>query len=144
MKKTDLAYLAGFFDGEGSIFLTKASRNAGLELRISISQANRWICEKYRMAFGGAIVKDRNSKPDSWKCAGQWRAGANIGLEFLKVVYPYLILKQAEARIAIEFQTTKSSRFANSNRVRKLTEEELAVEGAQRILLHTLKDKSKA
>ena len=87
MKKTDLAYLAGFFDGEGSIFLTKASRNAGLELRISISQANRWICEKYRMAFGGAIVKDRNSKPDSWKCAWQWRAGANIGLEFLKVVY---------------------------------------------------------
>ena len=137
MGKTDLAYLAGFFDGEGNIYIQglRPSRHC-YNLSVRISQANRWILERYRMAFGGLI---REIKPTSLTARGiwQWMIAGRQAMAFLKAIYPYLILKQGEAKIAIEFQSTRRKRGTS------LTEEEWAIQEAQRLLVHNLKDKSK-
>ena len=136
MKKSDLAYLAGFFDGEGCIYIQgpRPKRHC-YQLSVRISQANRWILERYRMAFGGLI---REIKPTSAtaKCIWQWIISGKQAMEFLNTIYPYLILKQCEARVAIEFQSARRKRGT------PLSKEEWAVQEAQRILCHKLKDKS--
>lgn len=142
MKKTDLAYLAGFFDGEGCIQLRRKTKCQSLVLRVTIGQPNRWILECYRMAFGGSVRPQKLPKEfPKAKPQSLWAAADNIALEFLKVISPYLTLKQGEAKIAIQFQETKALRRRNGRR--KLTEEQLAIEAAQRLLVHNLKDKSK-
>ena len=141
MKKIDLAYFAGFFDGEGTILIDKYPKH--YQLRVQVSQANRWILERYRMAFGGTIYEPyRNSLTSKQRNRFWiWQAKSRVALEFLQDIYPYLTLKQAEAKVAIEFQKTRSARYAQ--RRNKQTEVELAIQEAQRILVHNLKDRSK-
>ena len=132
MKKIELAYLAGFFDGEGCISLyTSHGRRY---LTVSVSQTNRFILESFRFAFGGQVYEGQkhNGKRDIWR----WTATTKIAAEFLKQIYPFLKLKKGEATIALEFQRNRYPRG------KKLTEAEIAIIEAQKILLHNLKDKS--
>lgn len=141
MKKTDLAYLAGFFDGEGTLFIEHLSlkRSNSYRLRVSVGQTNRWILERYRMAFGGSVrlnrVEHGNHKP-LW----QWQVSCKAAGEFLKAIYPYLILKQSEAKVALEFQAKQTARGPGR---KKMSAQESAVQEAQQLLIHNLKDKSK-
>jgi len=134
MKRADIAYLAGFFDGEGSISIMRRAKGKPYWLRVQLGQANNWILKMVQFQFGGSLFhhKPRENRREAW----QWSASANIAKDFLKCILPYLKLKRGEAEIAIKFQEGKMPRHE------ALTEGEKAVEEAQRILLSSLKDKS--
>lgn len=134
MKRVDLAYLAGFFDGEGCISIGKHRNNGKdfYELHILVAQKSRWILEWFKFNFEGKIFKHK--KPEGRQSEWfTWQVAAVKAASALKVLLPYLKLKKAEAELALKFQGQKG-------RIR-LTEEERAVEEAQAIVMKDLKHK---
>lgn len=133
MKKTDLAYIAGLMDGEGCIGIYKNRKHSGkgytYQLYVSLGQANEWICQYLKFAFGDSITyynKTRGRQP-YW----QWSTTTRKALNLLQQVLPYLKLKRPQAELAIKFQLAKKHR----SEYERKSDSELAIEEAQAILL---------
>jgi len=135
MKKIDLAYTAGIMDGEGSIGIARhksKSCKCGfiLELCVQITSSDEWLCTWLKFGFGGSLSHSVNNAGNPmW----HWILGAKKASDFLKLIFPYLKLKQPQAELAIKFQNSKRRWGAT-----KKTDEHWAVEEAQRILLQNM------
>lgn len=137
-KSTRLAYLAGFFDGEGCIAIVKGKNHLGnvqYSLRAIVSNTNDYVLHLYKFSFGGRIQKRKYKKPE-WRDCYAWELSSTRAYDFLKCVYPYLMLKKAQADLAFEFQENQS-KYDGSNL--KLSDKELSMREAQRILMQELK-----
>lgn len=126
--KPNLSYLAGFFDGEGTIQIAKQSGG----LLIQVAQCNRWILELFRMQFGGSIHEVIKPKP--YTNIYMWSIAALKASSFLETIKPYLTLKKPEAILAIEYQKRRRPKGKNGKPASQKVFEE-----AQRILLKKLK-----
>lgn len=108
-------YLAGFFDGEGSIgvYNRNTDRTGTIKyyvLVVSLAQSGdigERICTYLKENFGGSIYcqLQENRKPQ-WK----WNVSANKAGHFLQQLAPHLYIKKAEAKAAIKFQGLKCKR----------------------------------
>jgi predicted transposase len=103
---TDIAYAAGFFDGEGSINIKKPGKtpkSSGHRLVVSVSQSKpaplEWICERW----GGGVRRLRRRHKAAW----EWSVGSKLAGAFLQDLLPFLMVKREEAIVAIEFQSRK-------------------------------------
>jgi len=145
MKKTDIAYIAGLFDGEGCIRINKNSANRNYyTLNVSVKMAWEWMPKYLHLAFGGSIHKYKMDKyypnaKDQW-C---WNIRGKEATEFLKAILGYLRVKRAEAELAIVFQSKKLARsdywgIAHKGKTMR-TEEQIVLEEAQYILMKGLK-----
>ena len=102
-----LAYLAGFFDGEGSIGIHRVLRKygtVGFHLRCTVSQTSVPVLEKYRHSFGGGISQTgprilRGNEVMCW----QWYIYAARAARFLRAIEPYLFCKAPQVPIALRF-----------------------------------------
>lgn len=109
-KPTDLAYAAGFFDGEGSIMilpgLRTAKSNTHPRLLVSLAQVDRvcldWLVEK----FGGKIRVRQKQAKGNCRVALEWYLCGVNAADFLRRVRPYLVLKAHRADLAMEFRKT--------------------------------------
>ena len=108
MKITDIAYVAGLFDGEGYVDIyqatqSKASKSPSLMLRVIISQKDGavmiWLEEK----FGGYVRMDR--RKDSW--IYRWDIRSQQAKKFLELILPFLKVKDEQVKLAIEFEEVK-------------------------------------
>lgn len=137
MKKMDIAYWAGFFDGEGCISLDSRKGKRNIIFSVSIGQANPWLIQHLQFTFGGAVkhrsIGSCGNKRPFWI----WHAYAKQALLFLEIVCPFLKIKKQEAEIAINFQ--RNRRGSGSI----ISAKERTIEEAQQFLLRQLKDKSK-
>jgi hypothetical protein len=107
MKKTDLAYMAGFFDGEGCINLARRDgRGNRYRIHISISNTNEWVLQWFHFNFGGSVCfEDRHSENPAWQNVWRWSiTSGRQALTFLQAISPYLVLKKPQALLAITFQ----------------------------------------
>ena len=147
--KLELAYMAGIFDGEGTIYIAKIKPRDGkgpfrYVLSCALVMANPYIPKLFHFSFGGSFIPTKEHlKNPNWQPRWMWSINTRNARSFLEVIKPYLRLKKAEAELAIEFQNNK--RYgANPScwGFRAKTEKELAVEEAQRIALSALKIKS--
>ena len=113
-----LAWLAGFFDGEGSIIIGKSGigRSNYLQLAISICQTRLIPLRVFKEHFGGSLYYRDEDKKWSWL----WQLGGRKASDFLESIKPFLIVKAEEADIAIEFQKLKTR-----NNKKRLTKEEI-------------------
>lgn len=137
-KNTRLAYLGGFFDGEGCIAIVKGKNHLGnvqYSLRVIVSNTNDYVLHLYKLSFGGRIQKRKYKKPE-WRDCYAWELSSTRAYDFLKCIYPYLILKKAQADLAFEFQENQS-KYDGSNL--KLRDEEISMREEQRILMQELK-----
>jgi hypothetical protein len=100
----DLAWAAGFFDGEGCVILRKAKNT--YVVRISVSQVNPAPILKLKHLFGGHISKQK-PKNSNWKDQWKWEQDAKTASETLQTLLPYLVVKKDVAELALEFQQTK-------------------------------------
>jgi len=141
MKKTDLAYLAGLFDGEGCIRiasqkLKRAKQGRQNELVMQVGSSDEWVCQTFKMAFGGSIgTRVAETRTRIW----EWKACAKIARSCLEVLLPYLHLKRPQAEIAIAFQKAKKYR----GRGKFLSDKEWALEEAQRLMVKDMKKRIK-
>lgn len=109
--REDAIYLAGLFDGEGticvSVSLPRASRRqrtAQYALHAAVSMLDRPTIQTFATLFGGSHYTDcRNGEHQSlarWYC-NQWRAARAI-----HALQPFLRIKRRQAELALEFMQT--------------------------------------
>lgn len=126
-KKVDqyiLAYIAGFFDGEGSIVIprryTNLRRGCKFSLSVRIVNTYKPVIDLCQRLFGG-YVYEKPIEKSHHKQAYQWYVNAQKGEDFLKLILPYLVVKKEEAEIAMEFRNMQRelNEKRMSNNVRK-------------------------
>jgi hypothetical protein len=113
----DLAYIAGFFDGEGSIVISPTGKKArDLSLTVVIVQTDRVILEWIRAILdcgGGVHSRSRAGSLGKRECfALQW--GGASAADVLFKLLPYLRVKKGRAEIALDFQATMKRRGVNT------------------------------
>ena len=105
-EELELAYFAGFFDGEGCIGLYWITSKKGYQPQTQLGNTNKPILKAFQARFGG-IVRSCKVKPfqrPTW----QWSingGGAKIAY-FLKAILPYLRQKKEEAETMLEYIDT--------------------------------------
>ena len=125
MSKTHrCAWAAGFIDGDGFITIqtsnttTNGKSYKGHYLRIGACQASELPLKELQKLFGGNI-RSKNSGPNkegyNRKPQWVWTLSSKQAESALKQMLPYLLHKREVALLALDFQSTKSTR--------KLTEE---------------------
>lgn len=102
IKTTDISWAAGIIDGEGSIFIRSAKHWAGLVIRVGMTHLP--TLKKLQSLFGGNIGNAYRSKKNiSHKDLYTWEVNSTNQINCLEKLYPYLITKQNQARIALEY-----------------------------------------
>lgn len=100
------AYLAGVFDGEGSIFFIETKET--IRLDVSLGNTSEPLVHVYQDFFGGRV---RRREPHNGILPMfEWAIGKQSDLEkFLLAMLPYLVTKREQAKIALEFIRTRKS-----------------------------------
>lgn len=95
---TELAYLAGFFDGEGSIGI------AGSSLCVRITNTYRPTLDRFQRAFGG-VVDVHNAGDERTRLTWVWRCYGDTAEAALLQLDPYLREKGAQAYLGLHFRS---------------------------------------
>src|SRR3990167_6754845 len=93
-----IQYVAGFFDGEGSINIYQAKKGIkkdriGYHLSVAVHNTDEEIIQMFKKKFGG-YIHIRPREVQKWKTGYDWKLSANQALNFLENIYPFLILKK--------------------------------------------------
>ncbi len=103
MTSLELAYFAGFFDGEGCVNIWRARKTNSYQVRVVISSTNKGIMEKFQGKFGGSISTivsvQGNNKP-FWI----WKISGTDVTKFLVMIQPYSILKNEQIKIGLRLR----------------------------------------
>lgn len=107
MKPTDIAWLAGVFEGEGCISI---ERNGAL--RLTVSMTDRDIIERIDTLFPSAGVKPQTLqyRPDGtpYRQRYSWRVGGDTAGDVLTAILPWLGQRRGDAaRAALEHLRTR-------------------------------------
>jgi hypothetical protein len=95
---TDLAYLAGVIDGEGTVTLTKNNkRDPFRRISVSVSNTDLDLIEWLHAEFGGK-VRIRARQKAHYKVAYEWRIESDQALNLLKRVTKYLRVRSRKQR----------------------------------------------
>ncbi|MBA2619384.1 MAG: hypothetical protein H0U91_14635 [Rubrobacter sp.] len=104
----DLSYVAGFFDGEGSIGVyhhVNGGVQTGFHLRVQLRQnktdLSSRLFERLVARYGGCIGEFPTR---SGKVGMSWQVGSARAVKFLREIEPHLILKKDQARLAVSWQ----------------------------------------
>lgn len=94
----NIQYIAGFFDGEGSIVISKN------RIRISLPQTNKEILEEIKKYFGVGNLTVLKKRKEHWKDAWSYYvSGSKACFKVLNELEPYLILKKDKAKKGLSF-----------------------------------------
>jgi hypothetical protein len=107
---TNIAWAAGFMDGEGTITIKRYYRNKNIHYLAYISCAqvnkphNKVALEKLRTIFkGGKIYSYSSKNKDDRIEVISWNVTSKNAKECAEILLPYLIIKGRQARLLIEF-----------------------------------------
>lgn len=107
MESTIYAYLAGFFDGEGSIAIERAGLNSQ-SLRIQAVNTDPRPIEMLQNVFAGNFrstqYRGKTKDGRDYKPIYIWRASNTLAKDALASMLPYLTVKRERAEIAIAFE----------------------------------------
>lgn len=103
MLETDLAWLAGFFDGEGCCTPQIAVKDQRIGMRVSIAQTDISILLWIKSHFGGAICEHRR-RIAHHQTLYTWRLTSEKAIDFLRLLLPYLRVKKQIAQAMIEYR----------------------------------------
>lgn len=97
-----LAYTAGLLDGEGCI--TGTTNGTQHSLFVFVGSSNHEILEWLQGYFGGTIVWNGVDNP-KWKRVEKWLVPAKSLIPFLKLMVPFLKIKQKQAYKAMSIRS---------------------------------------
>lgn len=117
----ELPYIAGLFDGEGTIGITKATPGTGNRNRpvVAVCMTHERTIRALQAALGGSVreVDAAKYNPNA-ATRYDWRLTGQAALDFVESVRPWLITKRDQAEIVLRFETHQ--------RGRRLTEDQRA------------------
>ncbi len=97
----EAAYIAGIWDGEGSVMLYM--RRDAVALKITVANTFlpliEWLKEKTEI--GAGLTKDRT--PDKHKVSHWFQANSEAAESLLRQIQPYLIVKAQQTALALDF-----------------------------------------
>jgi len=101
-QETELAYLAGFVDGEGSITIFRSGKR--YHLRFDIFNTNEDVLRWIQVTFGGCVRRVTSRCKETWKPEFMWYVGQQQASDILSACLPYLKVKRLqENRYPITF-----------------------------------------
>lgn len=102
---TEIAYISGFFDGEGCVRIKQANQRGNSYYVIAhITNTNKEILEKVKGLFNGQI---RTQEKGVNKTIYNWSLSSSEAVEFLRTLSPFLIEKKKQSELAIWFHENK-------------------------------------
>lgn len=115
-----IAWAAGFTDGEGYIGLTRCfDKKRGYymyRVQFEVAQVHAAPIDLMQSMFPsvGRVRHYKNAKRGYWT----WRVFGQDAIEVIKVLHPYLIVKKEQARLVMDYQFT-DRRIEGNGRYRK-------------------------
>lgn len=105
-----ISYLAGFIDGEGTIYISTRKTKLGYISyypRFQAVNTNKEVMEWILKTFGGLLyTKDRSSYNKKWRVQYEWYTTRALIDELLPLILPYLIVKRPQAELMLKFRAT--------------------------------------
>jgi hypothetical protein len=106
VNEIEMATLAGFFAGEGSVTLSGGKLPT---LYVAVGNTEKIWIDKFHTRFGGTSYVEK-PKYSGAKFIFRWRVSGKPAVRFLQAIQPYLLGEKAEQlKIALEFQEVKLS-----------------------------------
>jgi hypothetical protein len=105
------AYAAGFFDGEGSVYVSQGRilvNGHQYFLCASLNNTDFSVLEMLHDWYGGAI--SLAAQKGNRKATMRVRLYCQQAKAFLQSILPYLVIKKEQTMLAIDFQTRLESR----------------------------------
>lgn len=117
VKDTELSYLAGIVDGEGSIEIVKeSSKNLYYRIKIGIYNTNKDLltfCTS--IAPTASNIKTYNYGPTRKDVHRVYWHG-EVAVALLNQIYKYLVIKKKHADIALEFYTANETYWKSNSK----------------------------
>jgi hypothetical protein len=104
-----LAWAAGFFDGEGCVFVSERKNQTLYQLFTTVTQQDPAALHLLKQRFGGNVTPDKTASSDSYNrkkgatLVWRWKATSVEAKEFLQAISPYVVVKAEQVRAALEF-----------------------------------------
>lgn len=94
-------YMAGFFDGEGSVYAAtrRAHANKTPTVTVCITNTNLAVLQAHKSAWGGSL-SPRKLRPRNQR-QYQWVLCAKQAYYFLSAIVPHLIIKKEVVTVAL-------------------------------------------
>jgi hypothetical protein len=103
IEATTLAYLAGMIDADGFISITRSSRKGHLYFgaQIGIAGTRREPHDLAASLWGGKVSRYEPKNPKH-RAQYQWSRVGQSAVQAIQDVFPYLLIKQDHALLALE------------------------------------------
>jgi intein/homing endonuclease len=102
-KKTDIAYIAGFWEGEGSAGIYHHGEGK-YRLNVCITNTNKPVLEWIKNKVGHGWIFKRRQSNANWKIRYDWLLGDYKAYYFLKSIQPFLKFRKKEVDALINNQ----------------------------------------
>lgn len=123
MKETDLAWAAGFIDGEGCIYINKSmskeipnrrKTTQRYQLALTAVQSDIRPINKLKDLFkAGSITEyDKGAYKTQWV----WKVSGLNAERVLRSIFPYLVVKKDQARVGLQHQELINSNISRKPR----------------------------
>ncbi len=108
---TDLAYMAGLIDSEGSISLIHdhpERGGRGIYAQVGMTSTDREVLDWMSSIFGGSVHTELPGKnPLTKKIAYRWNLTHHRACTFLTMILPYMRIKKGQTELAVALQNSK-------------------------------------
>jgi hypothetical protein len=107
--QTDLAYLAGFIDGEGTICIFGYHGRRHSALRVAAYNTNRDVLDWIALTFGGRVYAVKR-RPSNRRQSFVWQISARPAVAIIDACMPYFRIKAQQAKLFVEVASTLNER----------------------------------
>ena len=106
-----LAYLAGFFDGERCVYIPRARKTGWISYRLEIRFTNCELAPLLlaQVTFGSQISASKPPDPERAR-VHRLTIRSSQAAAALRAMLPFLLIKRRRAELAVEFQERLSER----------------------------------
>jgi len=101
----DVAYIAGFFDGEGCVRIKRANQGGNsYYITATITNSNKAILEYIKDIFGGKV---RQAEKKANRVIYHYELTSAEAVDMLKTLMGFLREKRPQAELAVDFHNIK-------------------------------------
>jgi hypothetical protein len=101
------AYLAGMIDADGHIGLYSRGPSQSLRVHADVSNTDRELLLWIREVTGVGSVNKQKDETATHKASFAWNTSSESAITLLRQVIPYMRVKRARAKLAIDFYTKR-------------------------------------
>lgn len=109
---TTRSYTAGLMDGEGSVMLTRASKNQFRCPQVSLTNTSYELIEFMQTTFGGSVSRHKTYQ-EHHKPSWVWKLTHQAALDFLRLILPYM--RESVKRARATYLLTKYDQVTQRN-----------------------------